>query len=245
MSMQPQGRQLVTELYLPRVGCALVLLTLCSLCVLPWLVVRGMDYALVSKLHLTPAAATLTIVGIFVGSFINIPLYRVNREEEQLTVHGIMARRTGWVPLAHNRMQTVVALNLGGCLIPAALAVFEMSYILSDKPQARLALAAAVAANIGICYWLAKPLPGIGIALPALVPVMVALASAWLLLSGSQYDTVRAPVAFVSGVAGPLIGADLLNLRRFERISAGVLSIGGAGTFDGIVICSLLAAFLA
>ena len=55
----------------------------------------------------------------------------------------------------------------------------------------------------------------------------------------------RAPVAFVAGVAGPLIGADLLNLRRISGLSIGVLSIGGAGTFDGIVLSGVLAALLA
>jgi uncharacterized membrane protein len=49
----------------------------------------------------------------------------------------------------------------------------------------------------------------------------------------------------VAGVLGPLVGADLLNLRRFSRVSVGMLSIGGAGTFDGIVLSGVLAALLA
>ena len=54
----------------------------------------------------------------------------------------------------------------------------------------------------------------------------------------------RAPVAFVAGVLGPLVGADLLHLKDIGRISTGLLSIGGAGTFDGIVLSGLLAAIL-
>jgi uncharacterized membrane protein len=46
-------------------------------------------------------------------------------------------------------------------------------------------------------------------------------------------------------VLGPLAGADLLHLRDFTRISVGVVSIGGAGTFDGIVLSGMLAALLA
>ena len=53
------------------------------------------------------------------------------------------------------------------------------------------------------------------------------------------------PVAFVAGVAGPLIGADLLRLREIERMGTAVASIGGAGTFDGIVISGLVATLLA
>jgi len=42
-----------------------------------------------------------------------------------------------------------------------------------------------------------------------------------------------------------LIGADLLHLRDIGRIApAGVASIGGAGSFDGIVLSGILAAYL-
>lgn len=44
---------------------------------------------------------------------------------------------------------------------------------------------------------------------------------------------------------GPLIGADLLHLRDIEKIATGVASIGGAGTFDGIVLSGIVAAYLA
>jgi uncharacterized membrane protein len=53
------------------------------------------------------------------------------------------------------------------------------------------------------------------------------------------------PVAFVAGVLGPLIGADLLHLRDIEKIATGIASIGGAGTFDGIVLSGIVAAYLA
>jgi uncharacterized membrane protein len=54
-----------------------------------------------------------------------------------------------------------------------------------------------------------------------------------------------APVAFVAGTLGPLIGADLLHLREIEESAVGVASIGGAGTFDGIVLSGIIAAYLA
>ena len=53
------------------------------------------------------------------------------------------------------------------------------------------------------------------------------------------------PIAFIAGVLGPLIGADLMHLRDIKRIATGIASIGGAGTFDGIVLSGLMAAFLA
>jgi len=47
------------------------------------------------------------------------------------------------------------------------------------------------------------------------------------------------------GVLGPLIGADLLHLRNIEALETGIASIGGAGTFDGIFLSSIIAAYLA
>jgi len=91
-----------------------------------------------------------------------------------------------------------------------------------------------------VCYFIARPVPGVGILMPGLVPAAVAAILALLFAPGDA-----APVAYVAGVAGPLIGADLLNLRRFERLHTGIISIGGAGTFDGIVISGLVAAFFA
>jgi uncharacterized membrane protein len=52
-------------------------------------------------------------------------------------------------------------------------------------------------------------------------------------------------VAYVAGVVGPLIGADVLHLREIEQSAVGMASIGGAGTFDGIVLSGIIAAYLA
>ncbi|HXZ68352.1 MAG TPA: DUF1614 domain-containing protein, partial [Alphaproteobacteria bacterium] len=46
-------------------------------------------------------------------------------------------------------------------------------------------------------------------------------------------------------VAGPLIGADLFHLRDIKASPVGIASIGGAGTFDGIVLSGIIAAYLA
>jgi uncharacterized membrane protein len=66
-----------------------------------------------------------------------------------------------------------------------------------------------------------------------------------------------APVAYIAGTLGTLIGADLLNLRAIlrgsllpateaEETPAKVIdSIGGAGVFDGIFLTGILAPFLA
>jgi|SRR6266436_6633265 len=88
-----------------------------------------------------------------------------------------------------------------------------------------------------VCHLLAQPVPGVGIALPVFVPSLAAAVVA-LLLSRRQ----AAPLAYVSGSLGTLIGADLLNLDKIQGLGAPVASIGGAGTFDGVGVSSSTAA---
>jgi uncharacterized membrane protein len=50
-----------------------------------------------------------------------------------------------------------------------------------------------------------------------------------------------APLAYVSGSLGVLIGADLFNLEKIRGLGAPVASIGGAGTFDGVFLTGIIA----
>jgi uncharacterized membrane protein len=144
-----------------------------------------------------------------------------------------------------SRRDTIVAVNVGGCLIPLALVIWETLHLIRLSGPIAGALMLAAIVNVAICYRAARPVRGVGIAMPGLISPLVAIGMTWLLLSGPAYEPIRAPVAFVAGVLGPLVGADLLHLKDITRISAGVLSIGGAGTFDGIVLSGILAALFA
>jgi uncharacterized membrane protein len=91
-----------------------------------------------------------------------------------------------------------------------------------------------------IVHTLARPVRGVGIAVPGLVPPLVAATTALAMSRGS------APaLAYVAGSLGTLIGADLLNLGRIQGLGAPIASIGGAGTFDGIFMSGILAVLLA
>lgn len=238
-------RPTTIEFYLPQVGCFLAAALLVSMCLLPWIFIHAMQAAL-DKLHLGPVAITAATIGILIGGLINIPLYQVERDFDPIVLPRGWTPMQGWTPLRQPASdRTIVAVNLGGCVIPALLAAYEMRYVLEAERQAAVGLLLAVLVNVGLCWWLARPIPGVGIALPFFVSPAAAVGMAWLLLPGEQFAGIRAPVAFIAGVAGPLIGADLLNLRRFERAAVGMISIGGAGTFDGIVLSGILAALLA
>jgi uncharacterized membrane protein len=217
-----------------------LLLFLVLLAMLPFVFGQLFTAALI-KLKLEPTTALLVVIGIFMGSAINLPVKRMSRTEsvpvDQLAVFGMH----GWWPRFQRvRRDTIIAVNVGGCLIPVALALYETGHLMAVGWQPVAGLSVAIFINTLVCYWMAKPIEGVGIAMPGLFPAIVASLSALLLVPDQA-----PPVAFVAGVLGPLIGADLLHLRDIEKIATGVASIGGAGTFDGIVLSGIVAAYLA
>ena len=217
-----------------------LLLFLVLLAMLPFVFGQVFTSALI-KLKLEPASALLVVVGIFMGSAINIPVKRISRTEsmpvDPLAVFGLPS---WWPMLQRERRETVIAVNVGGCLIPVALAIYETAHLLTAGLRPISGLLLAIFINTMVCYRLAKPIEGIGIAMPGLFPALLAAVSALFLVPDQA-----PPVAFIAGVLGPLIGADLLHLRDIEKIATGIASIGGAGTFDGIVLSGIVAAYLA
>lgn len=51
--------------------------------------------------------------------------------------------------------------------------------------------------------------------------------------------------AYVAGVIGCLLGADILNLGRIRNLGAPLASIGRAGTFDAIFLTGIMAVLIA
>ena len=188
----------------------------------------------VTKLGFSANAALLLFVLIILGSTVNIRLYeRVSNVSMVPDFAELWSERFRGIPLNKIEQKTIVALNVGGGLIPTLLAIYEFT---RTNPGAILVVTAIVTF---VSYFSAQVVPGIGIQMNALVAPLTASLTA-LLIVGNQAP----PVAFAGGVLGTLIGADLLHLREIERMSPGVLSIGGAGVFDGIAMCGLFALLL-
>jgi uncharacterized membrane protein len=177
----------------------------------------------------------LLLVFSFLGSYINIPLW-------QLPPHPVVAPGVvsyygilHVVPMVRNWPGTVIAVNLGGAIIPAFLSVY---LLIKNKLLSKSLVGIGI---VAFCvHLIAQPVRGVGIAVPTYIPPLIA-AVAGLFLS-RQY----APsLAYIAGSLGTLIGADLLNLGRIQGLGAPVASIGGAGTFDGIFLTGILAVLLA
>lgn len=187
-----------------------------------------------AKLGLNPFLGYVFFFLCLVGGSINIP---VNRERSQAPLMPddlslFMGRFFGIrMPVLREK---VIAINLGGAILPTALSL----YLLARVPAAPVVMATIVTTTAA--YALSKPVQGVGVVMPAFVPPIIAAVAAFVL------SREHAPqVAYVSGVMGTLLGADLLRLPQIRRIGGAFLSIGGAGVFDGIYLVGLISVLLA
>jgi uncharacterized membrane protein len=221
-------------------GCLTLVLVFFLLILLPFFFAQFMLAAL-AKLGLSPPSAFIILIGIIFGSSVNIPIKRFPREEEIFVDPFVMFGfgRLFSLPRRAHRGVTL-AVNVGGCVIPAALAVYECLLVARRGPTALIILLIVTLANVVVCFRTARPVPGLGLAMPAFLPPLITASLSLLLI-----PDFAPPVAFVAGVLGPLMGADLLHLKEVVRTAPAIASIGGAGTFDGIVLSGLVAALLA
>jgi uncharacterized membrane protein len=192
-----------------------------------------------SGVGFSPVMVIAILAGTFFGSFINIPLVKLKSQvpvvkEEFVSFLGLRYR----IPrVEYSTTVTTLAINVGGALIPAAVSI----YLLAQAAQTTIVYSIiGVVIVAAITRLVARPVKGVGIVTPALIPPLAAAITAILIAPGSELI-----VAYVSGVLGTLIGADLLNLGRIRNLGAPVASIGGAGTFDGVFLSGIIAVLLA
>ncbi|EMG36346.1 putative membrane protein [Desulfocurvibacter africanus PCS] len=200
-----------------------------------------------AKLGLTTSQAFLVLLATLAGSGMNLPILHSRRMIKVPSPNGPplnnpfyrhMRPMRPFQAMGELRKQ-VVAVNVGGCLIPLLLSAYFVS-LMGFTPALLLCTALVTAA----CFAMARPIPGVGIGIPMLVPPLVTAIIAILLAPPEHAPQI----AYVSGTMGTLLGADILHLlnpRTWRNLDAPVLSIGGAGTFDGIFVTGILAVLLA
>jgi uncharacterized membrane protein len=187
------------------------------------------------RLGVGPGAALLLLFGSLIGSYFNIPITvlpgQTVRTGEIVDFFGMQYV----VPLVTSYPGTVLAINVGGAVIPTLMSIY---LVLRYGLWFRAAIAIIVIALV--IHEMATPVRGVGIAVPVFGPVIVTAILAFIL--SREYAP---PLAYVGGSMGTLIGADLMNLGKIGGLGAPVASIGGAGTFDGIFLTGILAVLLA
>ena len=186
------------------------------------------------RLGLEPRVAMLVLFGSLIGGYINIPIARLPEAHLAPAPSADPFGMPYAVPQGVDWPGTILAINVGGALIPVLLSIY---LVVHYRIFALSAVATAVVAVV--VHQLATPIPGVGIAVPMFVPPLLAALVAVLL--SRQY---AAPLAYVGGSLGVLIGADLSNLDTLQTLGAPVASIGGAGTFDGVFLTGIVAVLL-
>jgi uncharacterized membrane protein len=191
---------------------------------------RLLQYASVS-MGMSETTVLLILLLSLALSYVNIPVESLpEREVESSAVVSYFGMKYV-VPVVRDWPETVLAVNLGGAVVPVLLSL----YLVVKHRIYGLALAGVAVVSL-VCHQLAYPVPRLGIAIPTFVPP---LTTAIVALALSRRHA--GPLAYISGSLGTLIGADLMNLGEIHGIGAPVASIGGAGTFDGIFLNGLLA----
>ncbi len=202
----------------------------------------GLIGAAFGRIGFSTQEIVLLLLATLVGSFINIPLFTLTSHEpistdKFVTIFGMTYR----VPVTtEDSHKTVIAVNVGGALIPVVISFFVLSQF---SEVVGFAVVGVTLVAI-VSHLIARPVKGVGIVSPALISPIVA--AIFALAVSSQFPGVNAfALAYVSGVLGTLIGADLTNLGAIKGIGAPVASIGGAGTFDGVFLSGIIAVLLA
>ncbi|MBV8773686.1 MAG: DUF1614 domain-containing protein [Deltaproteobacteria bacterium] len=202
--------------------------------------IGAINYAF-GALGLPPELALMALMASLIGSYINIPVAQIESGErhvpEVVTSFGVRYR----VPLHYARGGTTLAVNVGGAIVPVLISI----YVLSRQPAALLPSGlATLVVGLLVHRW-ARPVRGLGIAIPMFIPPIIAAVTAWVMgAMFGGYGHVDA-IAYVGGVVGTLIGADVANLDKLRDLAAPVASIGGAGTFDGVFLTGIVAVLLA
>jgi uncharacterized membrane protein len=219
--------------YWPLARPFLLAVVMAAVLVIALLQIGVVSYAL-RRLGIGPLQAMLVLLASLLGGAVNLPVGRLRGQVVQtarsVSVFGVRYL----IPVLATR-DTIIAVNVGGALVPTVLS----GYLIVHDHLGWRALAAVGLVAL-LVHAVARPVPGLGIAVPTLLPGVFAAGAAVLL-----HPVALAGLAYAGGTLGTLIGADLTNLRKVRRLGTPVASIGGAGTFDGVFLTGIVAVLLA
>ena len=155
------------------------------------LILRSVRYAYES-LGVSSNTAIFLLLATLVGSFFNIPIAELPPERAMSHHHVDFFGMRYAVPGVSHWKGTVVAVNVGGAVIPTLMSIY---LLMKRELWAKGLIATAIVALV--IHWMADPVPGLGIAVPVFMPVVVTAIVAMLL---SRQDS--APLAYIAGSLG-------------------------------------------
>ncbi len=181
-------------------------------------------------LGISSRATLIILASILVGSLVNIPLTKKKM---------FLVQESRFFGFFKSQKMAVhcLAVNLGGAVIPCLLS-FYLLFIAQRKGFDLKPIFIATLLMTLLSKIFSKVVPGKGIVLPFFIPPVFSAILALILAPGYV-----AFCAFISGVLGTLIGADILNIWKIRNFQ-GYLSIGGAGVFDGIFLVGIMSVLI-
>lgn len=218
------------------------------LILIPYMVVffRG---ALATGLGIPPEAVGGFMILSLLGSMANIPLYEITTRTPVYTSRRVSFFGVTWrLPsIEMGYKKTLVTMNIGGALIPllfsAYLLLWSIPRVSPDPVSTYIKMTFVLAVETFVVYRSSTLIKGLGIATPAFVPATT-VAATTLFVHWLSPLSCPTQIAYVGGTLGTLIGADFLNLGKIADLGAPVVSIGGAGTFDGVFTTGLISVLL-
>lgn len=242
--MEPERPRLIFRpisipYFLLMLGWTLILLTL----------FLGMEVISARALGLPLSLTFILFLLSLFGSHINIPIKEIVSVEPLLTLRRVSFFGVSWIipEFGGRRRRTLLSINLGGAIIPIMTSAYLLLVAVPSRdPNPSITYIKIIISLLivtMVVHGAAKPVKGLGIAIPTFIPPLTAALTSLFLYS---IHTRSNPfiIAYVSGTIGTLLGADLLNLDKIPRLGAPMVSVGGAGIFDGIYLTGLISTFL-
>ncbi|MCK9580122.1 MAG: DUF1614 domain-containing protein [Methanoregula sp.] len=196
-----------------------------------------------ARLGFSWLSAIAAILLILLGSTVNIPLYTIKRDMIRIEPPGASMSDpfTSWSDGLV--WETVVSISLGGAFLPLCMAMYLLYTALPLTGSTLvLPICTGILVVAVITYMATRPISGIGLQVPILIPALTALLVAVLLAGG--VGITAAVSAFVSGTVGVLVGGNLAQIPKIKDLGLPVWNIGGSGTFGSILICCILPALV-
>jgi uncharacterized membrane protein len=215
-----------------------IILLICLVLVILPLIFLGLVGAAFTRLGFSWIAAVAAILLMLIGNAINIPMGKINRDMIRIE------HNYGIIPEGYESWETVISINLGGAIIPVAIACYLLyTAISSIGISIVVPVLAGVVVVAAFAYIATRHVSRVGFRAPLFMPGLVALLCGFL-LAGSP-GLAAGIIAFVSGTFGTLLGANIANLPRVRDLNVPEFSIGGSGTFGAVFIACILSALVA
>ena len=225
----------------------LVFLFFLSTFMLPYLIATGIIFS-----HAIGVPSYLVFI-IFLlsllGSHVNIRIKEVESIQPMIYYREVNFFGVRWqVPeTKYGAGKTTIAINLGGALIPVLFSLYLLIFSIPANEEnpvvAYVKIFVAFIIVTLVVHAFAKPVRGLGIAVPSFIPPLISAIIA-IILFPIYIKTNPFIIAYIAGTLGTLAGADLLNWNKISKIGAPMASIGGAGVFDGVYMTGIAAVLM-